>query len=302
MRLFFYFSPSFLRVDESSACAQGMLVAFENALRATNYKREDERIMHSDSVVIAQEACIGCGNCSKVCVTNRIFVSGGKAKLKSSTCLECGHCYAVCPAEAISMPWYDTADCRQLGSMESLDSAQLLLGMKSRRSMRHFQDKAVEPEKLAQIIEAGRYAPTARNAQEGSYIILQERLAQAEETVVSLTRKLQRFLGIFSRTIRDQELDDHFFFKGAPLAILVLGKQEVDAALASSYMELMAESLGLGVLYSGFFVLALKRSRKLRKIVGMERGDKIVTCMVLGYPGVNYKRIAPRKKPRLKER
>jgi len=45
---------------------------------------------------------------------------------------------------------------------------------------------------------------------------------------------------------------DSFFFKGAPLVIIVSARNEVDAALASSYMEIMAESLGLGVLYSGF--------------------------------------------------
>ena len=50
---------------------------------------------------------------------------------------------------------------------------------------------------------------------------------------------------------------DSFFFKGAPLVILVSARNEVDAALASSYTEIMAESLGLGVLYSGFFITCI---------------------------------------------
>lgn len=60
-------------------------------------------------------------------------------------------------------------------------------------------------------------------------------------------------------------------------------------------MELMAESLGLGVLYSGFFVACSRFSRKLRKLIRLRRGHKVVTCMVIGYPAVKYHRIVPRK-------
>lgn len=60
-------------------------------------------------------------------------------------------------------------------------------------------------------------------------------------------------------------------------------------------MELMAESLGLGVLYSGFFCACTRLSRKLRKLIKLPKGKKVVTCMVIGYPAVNYQRIVPRK-------
>ena len=57
----------------------------------------------------------------------------------------------------------------------------------------------------------------------------------------------------------------------------------------------MAESLGLGVLYSGFFVMCSRISRKLRKLIRLPKGHKVVTCMVIGYPAVKYQRIVPRK-------
>ena len=60
-------------------------------------------------------------------------------------------------------------------------------------------------------------------------------------------------------------------------------------------MELMAESLGLGVLYSGFFVACTRLSRKLRKMLDLPKGHKVITCMVIGYPAVKYQRIVPRK-------
>jgi hypothetical protein len=60
-------------------------------------------------------------------------------------------------------------------------------------------------------------------------------------------------------------------------------------------MELMAQSLGLGVFYSGFFSLVTRLSPKLRKRLGIRRGEKAITTLVLGYPAVNYQRTAQRE-------
>ena len=77
--------------------------------------------------------------------------------------------------------------------------------------------------------------------------------------------------------------------------IVVSAKSAVDAGLASAYMEIMAESLGLGVLYSGFFVACTKLSGKLRKLLQLPKGHQVVSCIVIGYPAVKYQRIVPRK-------
>lgn len=91
------------------------------------------------------------------------------------------------------------------------------------------------------------------------------------------------------------DISDDFFFKGAPVVIVLSSKSNINAGLASSYMELMAYNLGLGVLYSGFFVACTKLSRKLRKLLQLPKGHEVISCMVIGYPDVNYQRIAPRK-------
>ena len=63
--------------------------------------------------------------------------------------------------------------------------------------------------------------------------------------------------------IRDRRttIDDHFFFKKAPAAIVVVSRDKIDGALAAANMALMAEACGLGVLYSGFFCMAAGLSR-----------------------------------------
>lgn len=87
-------------------------------------------------------------------------------------------------------------------------------------------------------------------------------------------------------------IDDHFFFKKAPTAILVLSPNAVNGALAASNMALMAEACGLGVLYSGFFATAANRPHALRKKLGFMRRDKVVTTLVIGYSGITDYRTA----------
>lgn len=50
---------------------------------------------------IQQELCIGCSHCIKVCPTEALRVSGGKAMLYADWCIDCGECFRVCPGRAI---------------------------------------------------------------------------------------------------------------------------------------------------------------------------------------------------------
>lgn len=74
-----------------------------------------------------------------------------------------------------------------------------------------------------------------------------------------------------------------------------LPESSINAGLASGYMELMANSLELGVLYSGFFVICTKLSRKLKKLLQLPKGHEVISCLVIGYTDIKYQRIAPRK-------
>lgn len=252
------------------------------------------------SITIDQQRCTGCGLCVSDCVAKNLYLIDGRAAYKSSVCMECGHCFAICPAEAIDMPEYDTVDCRELGSLAEIDSDKLLLAMKSRRSIRQFRDEPVEEEKLLKVIEAGRYAPTAKNSQDISYIVLQDSLAQMETAAGTLFQRLQKKAGALSAPLKDVVIDEHFFFKGGKAAILTVSQSPLDAGLASSYMELMAESLGLGVLYSGFFVAAVRLGKEIRQELGLDKEEQVVSCLVLGYPDVGYQRIVPRRPAKIK--
>ena len=245
-------------------------------------------------IIIDEAKCVGCSMCVKDCPNAHLYVEKGKARPREDGCIECGHCYAICPQGAVSMANYD---CKEEAAvpMSELDSGTLLKAMRSRRTIRQFTKQPVEPEKIQQILEAGRYSPTGANAQNVAFTILGSMQADAEALCVKLFRKGKKLGSRFVPFLKRIEIPDSFFFKGAPLVIVVSSKSPVNAGLASAYMEIMAESLGLGVLYSGFFVACTKLSGKLRKLLQLPKGHKVVSCIVIGYPAVKYQRIAPRR-------
>lgn len=246
-------------------------------------------------VSVNTSLCIGCELCVKDCPTATMQMEGGKAVVTTQDCIKCGHCQAICPEGAVSLSGFDEAPERITPEMR-VSAAALLGQLKLRRSVRRFTECEIEPELIAQIIEAGRYTPTGTNKQGVSYTVLQKNIAAYEAPSIRLFRRLKRVIDVFYSGFRAIEIDEHFLFKNASAVIVIKGADEVDAALAASSMELMAQSLGLGVFYSGFFTMITRISGKLRNKLGIRRGEKAVTTLVLGYPAVRYQRTAQRER------
>ena len=250
-------------------------------------------------VIINKDKCIGCGKCIRDCVSEKLKLIDGKAEFMYERCIQCGHCFAICPVNAVTMTNYGEVAEENPVSMEDFDPDMLLQAMKSRRTIRQFKDQKISDDIVEKIIEAGRYCPTGTNAQDFSFTVIKDDLEFFENESVKLFRNVQKIGGSLVTYIKNTTIDDNFFFKKAPLVIVVNGKGKTSPCLASSYMELMAESLGLGVLYSGFFIACTKLSKKISKALNTPEGHTPVTCLVIGYPDVKYERIPPREKAKI---
>lgn len=250
-------------------------------------------------VIINKDKCIGCGKCVRDCASEKLKLIDGKAEFMYERCIQCGHCFAICPVNAVTMTNYGEVVEEKPVSMEGFDPDMLLQAMKSRRTIRQFKDQKISDDIVEKIIEAGRYCPTGTNAQDFSFTVIKGDLDFFENESVKLFRNVQKIGGSLVTYIKNTTIDDNFFFKKAPLVIVVNGKGKTSPCLASSYMELMAESLGLGVLYSGFFIACTKLSKKISKALNTPEGHTPVTCLVIGYPDVKYERIPPREKAKI---
>ena len=265
--------------------------------------------------IIKLEKCVGCGACVRDCLRDLLYVEEGKARRKEGVCIRCGHCVAVCPMDAVRL---EGAPEEELHSYDpaafDIPADQLLNFMMFRRSIRHFQNKPVEEDKLATLLEAARYAPTGGNQQKKRYILLQ----QEKDELIDLALKtlydaaeqmdvggplqgLKRYQDKFRTMYPDwkEKGKDGLFFN-APCVLMVVsgnpkaGSGRLDAGLASANAELMAHALGLGVCYIGFFTMAAALEPELYRRLGIRDGEEVVSTMAIGYPAVRYCRTVNR--------
>lgn len=241
-----------------------------------------------NKILVNIDKCIGCKKCVIDCPMSNIIIKDKKAIVLSNDCLICGHCQAICPKNAIEITGFDE-DIEEVDKY-ILNPEEYLRSIKTRRTIRDFRDDDIDDYIINQIIESGRYAPTARNAQDVSFIILKDKKDEFENIAVLFFRRLIKVAKVFSVSLRKINIDDNFFFKDAPIVILVVSKNKIDGSLASQNMATMAESYDLGVLFSGFFTVISRHSKKIKRELNLNRKEKVVMTLVIGKANVKYLR------------
>ncbi len=253
-------------------------------------------------VSIDQTKCIGCGACAKDCVAGNINMQEGKAQ-PNGPCMLCGHCVAICPSEAVSIPEYDMTEVVTLGGDRSaLDIGGFLSAVKSRRSIRDYEAKNAEREKLEAIVQAGRYSATGANRQACRFVVVQDALqtlkdmiwngvSEVEQPAPPPVQMLDALKG-FAAMRAGGGID--YLFRNAPAVLYIAADSAVDAALAAQNMEMAAVAQGLGVLYNGFLVYATNMNPSARERLDIQ-DRPVQVCMLAGYPRVAYRRTAPRR-------
>ncbi len=142
--------------------------------------------------------------------------------------------------------------------------------IKERRSIRSYDDRPVEEEKLNQVLQAGRLAPSASNRQEWKFVVVRDK--DLREQLVGAANG-QRFVGeapvlIVACAARH----DHTMPCGHPSYL-------VDVAIAIDHMTLAARELGLGTCWVGAF-----DPDQVRTVLGIPETVEIVELLPLGYP------------------
>lgn len=259
--------------------------------------------------------CVACSQCIKDCPVNDILLQENKAYIKNENCMKCGHCIAVCPTQAVATDDYDMSEVKEYNPQEfEISSDNLLHFIQFRRSVRRFKTQEIEKAKLEKIIEAGRFTQTGTNSQDVSYTVVTDKLDLLKDLTYEVlkqkgdyilshltpeTAHLEKYATLWTKMYdahkKNPATFDRLFFH-APTAIIVTAYNELNGALASSNMELMADALGLGTFFNGFFQFAAKDNQAIRDLLEIKDTKQIVTCMVIGYPDVTYKRTVPRKK------
>ena len=146
----------------------------------------------------------------------------------------------------------------------------VLKAIADRRSIRSYQDKAIEKEKLERVLEAGRQAPSASNKQPWKFIVVTDPDTRKQLAVAA---------------------GDQAFVGEAPVVIvgcavqtdrvMLCGQQcyPIDVAIAMTTMSLAAMGEGLGTCWIGAF-----HEDQAKQVLGIPAEVRVVEMMPIGYP------------------
>jgi len=307
-----------------------------------------------DQVSRESERCISCGN-------YKSEFTGSKSKYFGKVCLACRNCEAICPQEALAFPNYYRVE-KGRWSNAALSIPEKGKGYPNpfmdknpplfneienkitdierviyrRRSNRVFTDKEVPREMVHRILEAGRFSPSAGNAQPWKFVVVRDRalldelskgctktlgivtrLYQGKGPLRKLVKNSAAFLrpdGIDQRpmvaiqallTPQFSEKQMDVFF-GATTVIYVLvhhmgiSTPVFSTGMCCQNMVLTAHSLGLGTCYAGFGTEPVNMSKKLKKKLGVKWPyDHVATSIIVGYPAVQIDKPVEREFPQV---
>ena len=140
----------------------------------------------------------------------------------------------------------------------------------ARYSVRKFSDKAVEPEVLKRILEAGLLAPTAKNNQPQRIYVLQSK--EALDKLDSLTHCRYGAGTVLLFTYNTDEDWKNPLEEGVHSGV-------EDVSITATYIMLRAIELGVYTTWCNYFA-----NSKLEQTFDLPENEKAVLIMPIGYP------------------
>jgi len=141
-----------------------------------------------------------------------------------------------------------------------------------RRSIRKYQDRDVEEDKLLRILEAARLAPSARNRQEWRFIVVKDK--KVKEELVREASPHQPFMLQAPIIIVAYVLEKDYIMRcGVPA-------HYIDVAIALTHIHLQAVEEGLGTCWIGSFYQdkVKKVTKSTRRSGGNSVNDFRLSC------------------------
>jgi len=143
--------------------------------------------------------------------------------------------------------------------------------IRTRRSVRKFQDRPVPPQLIEQVLAAAMSAPSARNAQPWHFVVIDDRELLAEIPRINPNARMAAAAAAAILVCGDLELE-----KSA-------GFWVVDCAAATENLLLAAHALGLGAVWTGIYPRQ-QRVEGFRRMLQLPENVVPHSLVPLGYP------------------
>lgn len=145
----------------------------------------------------------------------------------------------------------------------------VLKAIKDRYSCREYKGKVVEEDKLEDILEAARLAPSANNLQPYKLVVAKSK--KVREALGQACK--QDFVGKATLIIAGVSLEPNEMMSSGA------SKAAVDVAIALEHVALQAAHLGLASCWVGAF-----EQKGAKEALSLSDNEQIISLMPIGYP------------------
>lgn len=162
----------------------------------------------------------------------------------------------------------------------------------SRKSIRNYNGKPVEDEKIIQLIESARLAPSGNNTQPWNFIIVKSEETKEKIAKVDGNQMWMKDAPVFIVCVADIRCrikDETELFLDEENGMRELKQIIRDTAVAIEHILLEAENIGLSSCWTGLFL-----QKDIRPILNIPDDKYVVGVVTIGYSDDKAK-AAPRR-------
>ncbi len=267
--------------------------------------------------IINEQKCRKDGICAAVCPFGLITIKHDETfpqptKNAADICISCGHCSAACPHGALELTAMNNASCPTSEPALLPNQEQLRQLVHGRRSIRTYKKKPVKREKVQNLIDLTRYAPTARNSQMLQWMVI-DSVTEIKKLQVHTLEWMKMLVEQkdpaaiaydFEKVINSSQEGNDPILRNAPTLVFIFAPDIypyglIDSCIAMTTFELAASASNIGTCWAGFFMRAVTDWQPLHDSLQLPEGHSLTTAMMVGYPRFRYSRVPKRKQARI---